>query len=359
MQSETRKSRSVAAVLATTLAMTACGGGGGGGGMQSLASRDVYAADPGATKEAVGKASASLPRFGSVTQSANVNVAGVSTDAAQMTLDGGGIALTVTREDGTSFSLNSNQHELLSVRTPASETFLGDGVTEAMINVADDATTLAAVSAQWSPGYGEWLAAGTWIHLEGDIAGGSVSGVEVGAFMDGPELGGRTVLPSGTATYSGEANGLYAGRFGTDAQVPRGSLTIGDYEGDLALTADFGGGTVEGHVDNILIDGFVVTPSGTVTDDTGATNYRAALGSVPINSDGSFSGKTVRITNPDWSIVSSEGAWGGMFSNIDDSNGNPRLVGGTHGGAFTTAGGSEFEFLGVFYGATEEAFPQQ
>ena len=51
------------------------------------------------------------------------------------------------------------------------------------------------------------------MHFEGDFTVPSVTGAEIGAFVDGPELSGSATLPSlGTASYSGPAAGLYAQR---------------------------------------------------------------------------------------------------------------------------------------------------
>ena len=372
MHSITRKSHSAVA-LAMTLAMTACGGGGGSGirpdpspeptSSDLTSDAVVYTADPGATGEAAQRAATALPRHGSVTQSDSVDVSGVSADAAQVTVNDGTIGLTVTRDDGSSFNVNSDDHAYASVSIPRSETVSGnEGAAVGMIDITDDAATLVAIGAEWEPGYGEWFAIGLWLHLEGDIEDGSIRGVEVGAFVDGPEIDGIPSLPSaGTATYSGPADGLYAGEYGTDTEVPQGSQAVGTYIGDLTLVADFGagpGGTIGGHIDNIEIEEYVVTPSGSVTYYTDITDYRAELGAIPIDSDGSFSGRTVSVTNPEFDITSSEGAWGGKFSTIADGNGDPRLVAGTHGGNFATAGGTEVTFIGAFYGVTEAAFAQ-
>ena len=394
MHSRTRKSHS-AIVLAMTLAMTACGGGGGSGirpdpspepaspeptspelTSPELTGDDVLLADPGATGETVQRAATALPRHGSagsVTQSYSVDVSGVSSDAAEVGVDNGIIFLTVTRDAGSRFTLNSDDHAYASESIPRSETLSRQGpATEVdMSDITDGAATMAGIWVEeWEPGYGEWLALGLWLHLEGDIEDGSirgVRGVEVGAFVDGPELDGIPSLPpAGTATYSGIADGVHAGEYGTDGivdGVPQGSQLVGTYTGDLTLVADFGAGpsesgTIGGHIDNIEIDELVVTPSGDEIHVVETMEDRIELGAVPIDSDGSFSGRTVRLTHPDGGITSSEGAWGGKFSTIADGNGDPRLVAGTHGVNATFSGGSELTMIGVFYGVTEEALAQ-
>ena len=84
------------------------------------------------------------------------------------------------------------------------------------------------------------------------------------------------------------------------------------------------------------------------------SDYRLILDSLRVNSDGTFRGSGVRLTHPDLNITSTEDTWGGKFSTMEDSMGNPRIVAGTHGGIATTSGGSEAAFIGAFYGATNQ-----
>ena len=96
--------------LAMTLA--GCFGGGGSSGNVLPEYGAVQSADGAGALRTAQRAATSLPRFGSVTQSHAHNVAGVTTDAADVTLDletERGV-LTVTREDGSSFTLDSARH---------------------------------------------------------------------------------------------------------------------------------------------------------------------------------------------------------------------------------------------------------
>ena len=207
--------------------------------------------------------------------------------------------------------------------------------------------TIGLVAADWdSTDPTDYLAGGYWLHATGDIYGGEINDAEMGAFVDGPELRGTPDMPlTGTATYDGRAAGLYASRYGTDGgAVPRGTHELGEFSGDLSLTADFRASNISGVVDNIYLDYVVVAPSGASRLGSGATDYRVNLGAAQFGSGGAFTGSNVTVTHP--SVTArSEGSWGGKFSTTDDSAGNPRLVAGTLGGTATTPGGSTSSFL--------------
>ena len=82
---------------------------------------------------------------------------------------------------------------------------------------------------------------------------------------------------------------------------------------------------------------------------------RIDLGSTSINSDGSFTGTYVTLTT---SIArqpgTSEGYWGGRFSTIDDSTGDPRAVAGTHGVTLTLSGSASVTYVGYHFGAADD-----
>ena len=100
-------------LIAGTVTLAGCGGGGGGNvrpsgdGFAPRTVNDAYSADPGRTRTAAARVASSLPRFGSVTQSTNRGVSGVTTDAASTTFDGRNLSLTVSRQDGSSLRFNS------------------------------------------------------------------------------------------------------------------------------------------------------------------------------------------------------------------------------------------------------------
>ena len=90
--------------------------------------------------------------------------------------------------------------------------------------------------------------------------------------------------------------------------------------------------------------------------DTGESNdvyfeesgYRLHLDPTSLDTNGTFLGQELRLAHPAISINNTAGAWGGQFSNIADSAGDPRLLAGTFGAEATSAGGSETTFLGSF-----------
>ena len=298
-----------------------------------------------------------MPRFGSVTQSHAHNVAGVTTDAADVTLDletERGV-LTVTREDGSSFTLDSARHtyDSTALVSPVTGGQAGGAI---LADITRDSVTAAVIAVEYDIGYGNWLAGGYWLQFTGDIAAGDIQAAEMGAFVDGPELAARDDMPSGgTGTYDGLSGGMYVARHGTDTGAPVGTHELGDYYGQLTLEADFDAARISGQVDDIYVTGVAVAPSGeTATYVNDRTDYVLYLDTLGINPDGTFRGEGVTLTHPDLNITESEGTWGGQFSTIDDSAGNPRLVAGTHGGSMETEGGSEAAFVGAFYGVSED-----
>lgn len=182
--------------------------------------------------------------------------------------------------------------------------------------------------------------------------------LKIGAFIDGPEFDSPIQVPvTGTATYTGRADGGYIVRYGTDfADVSSGTWEQGEYTGRARLTADFGSSQISGRIDNIGLHNIrTLEPDGTAGYDPSLrnTDYEGILGAAPISETGTFTGQGVTLTHSQVQITSSEGSWGGRFSNIDDRAGNPRSVAGTSRASFTTSGETEGVLVGAFYGATE------
>ena len=86
------------------------------------------------------------------------------------------------------------------------------------------------------------------------------------------------------------------------------------------------------------------------TSDSG---YWMQLGATNLRANGTFDRERISLHNRVVSIASAEGAWGGRFSNIPDSDGDPRLVAGTFGAEAISDGGSEGAFIGSFFGTKE------
>ena len=77
-------------------------------------------------------------------------------------------------------------------------------------------------------------------------------------------------------------------------------------------------------------------------------DYQIHFAPAAYNPDGTFESTNAVVIHPTRTITESEGFWGGSFSNIDDADGNPRLIGGFNEAGFTEEDGSEAFFLGIF-----------
>ena len=204
--------RSICALTAVLL-LAACGGGGGG---MSVAPSEpptfitAHSTDEDGFIAANFIAAITRPAFGSVTQSSNRNAAGVSTDSAQSSFDGDTYTLRIARRNGSTLSLNSNDHQVGSESQTSSST--GREITvEHLLDYDARSITVALGAVEFDPGFGGWMSRGYWIHLTGNWAEGEASDVEVGAFVDGPEFSGSASVPDiGTATYEGVATGLFS-----------------------------------------------------------------------------------------------------------------------------------------------------
>ena len=224
-----------------------------------------------------------------------------------------------------------------------------------IVRVNSTEVTLAGVGVEWSDtDFADYLAGGYWMHL--DIA---ASGVEIGAFIDGPDYDSVVTVPaSGSATYTGRAAGLYITSYGTDIStqtLPAGSLEFGEYAGALMLVANFASRSISGDIRNVdTLNAYTVTPSGDIFElaDTPSTGYVMTFGSTSIRQNGQFVGNDITLTHPAVNIASSNGSWAGRFSTVDDGSGNPRALAGTHRGYAATDGGSESVFVGAHYGST-------
>ena len=171
-------------------------------------------------------------------------------------------------------------------------------------------------------------------HINGDILG-AFDVDEAGAFADGPEIAtsNRPDMPVlGTANYIGLAEGLYGAEDAAGTE-------IGIFQGDVALTADFAASTIGG----------CVGCNGGVSLNGVPSDYLVRLGATLFESNGLYRGTSVTVEHPQVEFVSNSGAWGGMFSNVPDANGDPRLVAGTLGGQATTVDGAEAVFVGTYY----------
>ena len=355
--------KSALLTCALALVLAGCGGGGSDdGGLGSMTDQvvppttgmmpvetpaptvqDVQTSDPSGGVNAASQAASALPAFGSVTQSATQDgVTGISTDRASTSFDADSFTLTINRQGDTPLVLSTVDDEHIVYPAEVSplnghDTLQGGFILDYSMR---ESTVAYAVVSWDSTDSTDYLSGGYWLHVSGDIAGSDAMIDGAGAFADGPEISSPASMPiTGSASYAGEAQGLYAATYGADEPSRQGDSEIGLFNGDLALTADFSARTISGCVGcngGAYVDGY-------------ASDYLIRLGATPFESNGEFRGTSVALESPSANIASTSGAWGGKFSNVANTAGDPRLVAGTLGGEATTAGGSEVVFVGAYY----------
>ena len=348
------------AVLAV-LALAACeqpappGGGGGGAGGGGAGGGGAAAGPLGRSDVVVaGRAATAGQRFGSVTQSSNVDAAGDTTDRVTVTGDGTKLIMEV-RNSATGaerFSLNTQDDLAAAVRGGDSEEvgrFVlsktlanGDVAVAALYNLTDDSTA----------------SAGYWTLLRGGAP------QEVGGFGDGEELSvaDSWSRPTGTARYSGNGEGVIH-RLRSGSSPSTQYFVVG-----VALTANFGAGTVSGQVGDLRVLARVDATTccaGQVVDADGRPLPIATLGAARIASDGTFkargsgAGSIIRDVSAvagnvalpaltDGDVTSESASWGGVFS----TEGDKAMA--IFGLDYELADGTEAVLLVTFFGELDE-----
>lgn len=397
------------AVLGLTFSLAACGGGGGGAPptaanptpapteqepstpapeakptpapetpaptARTEADRNRAAGtDPERTLRSARAVTDALPRFGSVTQSTNVGAGGITSDRARASFDADSqrLRVTVTREGKDPLILDSN--DAFYDSDPGGDD-TSDGIGVRLWDTArgtDSGLTVSNISVGWFTDAvrtaalrNTWRAEGYWLHWAGRnllSSAPTVTGIEMGAFYDGPQYRSPPDrLPvRGTARYEGSANGFVALEYGTGiAGRPQGTVVGADWRGTTTLTADFADNSISGCIGctgNILLTEWLV-PDGVQRRPAGTEiSTRIHLGRTSVNADGTFRGATVTLSDPDASaypLTSSSGAWGGKFSNIPYSGTVlPLEVAGTVGGKAAWSDGTHAAYVGTFSGST-------
>lgn len=354
----------IALIVAGIISLVGCGGGNGNVGppAREVTPRSitgVSAANLDRSQKVINQVAISLPlpNRGGVTQSSSHGISGITDDAVSTTFDGSNLTVTVNRQDGSSLRLDS------ATDTVPGSTLIGPSPIPGhsqrawgLARTSDDSVSIGAVGvSSHDANPNDYLSLGLWMHVTGDVE--MVTGMEIGAFVNGPEISSAADVPVlGSATYHGAASGLGVQRMGTEGVeygVPEGTALIGGYDGSLELVADFEARHISGVIDEMYVTGVAVTPDGQEEAFEGANPTVIHLHPLAIDSNGTFRGENVTVTHPLYTIVASEGSWGGRFSTIDDAYGNPRLVAGTHGFSWTSSGGTEGAFVGTLVGTTE------
>ena len=361
----------VALAAAALLGLSACGGGGGssnlmpdGGGADADAPMQLTEAQRYGDIDAYQGVAANTPNFGSITQSSNGN-GGITTDRVETTLDASGELILVVRDEDGNVSLELDSRADLEENLNGTA-WMDDGNDDFpagwsgngwLLSKQDgnDTVVAFAYTAWEDTDVTNYLAGGYWVRVNGND-----EVTELGTFGDagpGSVFGYYGQEPwqrplTGTATYLGEAEGAYVDSVGDG----------GVWWSRLQLIADFQTASINGCVgcpaaDPDGIDRGIYTY--TTIEDLKADRWTEedlyiALDSGVINNDGSFEGGTLKVRelSTDDDLPSSDGKWGGLFSENNNQTTHPSWVAGTLGG---TADGTGF--IGVFHGLVDT--PQQ
>ena len=203
----------------------------------------------------------------------------------------------------------------------------------------------------------DYLAAGWWLVYPPDVPFRAFEAAARGVFLDGPELDPAAPpdLPvAGTASYVGGMGGLYTYNYGRAWGALAGTAEVTEFNGPVALTADFGQNRLAGCLGCL---GPIETAPGRHlapavpwgADDPAAlpadyeVRFEASFGA-----GGAFEDSAVAVAHPDRTVVASAGTWRGQFSNLPDAAGNPRRVVGSTDVRFAEDDGSHGRFTGIF-----------
>ena len=205
----------------------------------------------------------------------------------------------------------------------------------------------------------DYLAAGFWLRYDGlardyDLP---ISAANVVTFIDGTEIDPARPpeLPvSGTASYIGEARGLYTYTYGSDWTGQETPEAGEEFQGRMNAEVNFDDMTVAGCIGCIgdlqierrhlfgILGWRVNEPLALPTD------YDIHFAPTAIAPEGNFLGEGVTVTHPERAVTQSGGEWGGSLSNLPAPDGTPRMVAGTTSATFTEGDGSTGSFNAIF-----------
>lgn len=317
---------------------------------------DVQSADPAGSRSAVARAATAMPRFGSVTQSSNGDGSGVTADTASASFDGTRYVLRIEREGGSGLAFDTAIHTRES-EDAASSTEGNSDRHYTLLARGDGSHAVASFYTSWNDADpADYLTGGYWKRVRGDLRSPEPAGVEIGAFLDGPELSANAALPGrGTAAYRGWASGHYAYTHGN------GTVEIGEFQAHATLAADFAAARVDGCIGcdgRMSLSGVRTAPDGKKTVfSNDASRTRILLGAAGFDATGAFSIRDVAIEIDGRVVARGGGSWGGRFSGIPDGDGHPRLIGGTAGAEGAGPGAKQGVFVGAYFGTKAGSAP--
>ncbi len=264
------------------------------------------------------------------------------------------LRMFLTLQDGSEASVNTTD-DAIGTR-PGETPIPGHEARDwTFLKDVETGTTLAHALVSWNPGSpADYLMAGWWIQFPGQhLPELSLADSEQYAIVDGPEIdpANPPQLPlAGEATYTGSVGGAYR-------YVPEGdrdAAVVEEYRGTITLSADFGSRTLSGCVGCVGELAGVRAHFGAVLGDEAPdgraliADYELHLGAAAIGPEGNFEAADIAVRHPERTQVRTEGFWGGLFSNIPNVNGEPRLVAGFSSAVFSESDGGEAVIVGAF-----------
>jgi len=283
------------------------------------------------------------------------------------------VKFTVSSSDGDSLSFDSATQAITETirkrALPPSPLRRHHLEAWSMFDYSESETSASTVAVTWhNEDPTDYLAAGYYMRLKGDLAAESIEDVDVGVFVDSPAfLSGTPELPTeGIAFYRGRFAGIYMLYFGPlwqqiDYRLVDGFKEAGEVSSEIVLKVDFANKTVEGCigcVENLETTGLTLHPDGTrselYTKISLASLSLAPAQITPEKATFRHSKLKVLVSEQKLGIkfdFGARGSWDGKFSNRTDGDesGHPDLVAGTTGAQFRLQEGSRGVFVGSFF----------
>ena len=290
--------------------------------------------------------------------------------------DGEELRLEFAREDGGTESFSTVRDVEWSGFWP--RTFIPNhaGRSWTLVKTTTEGTSFVYAVVSWdNDDPSDYLAIGYWLHFPGERPDGrfwrsAFENAKNHPFFDGPEFdpSDPPQLPvSGEAFYAGRVQGLYTQRSAYDETGSDDLLGVAEFLGTITLTANFGDGTLEGcmgcigDIETERYSFHVAVREGWRVDlpPEAPTDYELHFGKTEIRPNGTFEDMNVEVRHPAREVAGSDGYWGGIFSNIPDADGNPRLVFGQTNVTFEIPDGSQGEFDAQLTGLGPSLLPSR
>ena len=271
--------------------------------------------------------------------------------------DGSRFRVFLTLQDGREVSVNTDENTISGA--PESSPVPGHQAHSWILSKeVPEGTSLVYALLSWDPDNPQdYLMAGWWAEFNGEHRPNlTYQNLEEYSILDGPEFHAETPpeLPvDGSASYVGPAGGTYW--YVPGATLEQQYYVFDGWEASVSLSADFETGTVSGCIgctgDFVVRSALVPASRGNVHFDI--SDFEVHLEAHPYDGKMEFDGGAVQVHHPTRQITHAEGSWGGTFSSMPDSDGNPRLVGGFASGNFEENDDSYGNFFGSFMGLSQ------